>query len=105
MGGRLTRYAASGAPGLALSARRARAARTLGVAEGLDDEHKHVDVVAAREERAAREQLGQDAAHGPHVDGRRVVLVAQQQLRRAVPPRDDVAGLVRRVGLRQAGEA
>ena len=36
--------------------------------------------------------LGLDAPDGPHVDGGRVVLVLDEELRRAVPSRDHVLG-------------
>ena len=39
----------------------------------------------ALEDRTEAEELGEDTAHGPHVNGRRVVLAPQQELRRAVP--------------------
>lgn len=43
--------------------------------------------LVALEQRPQRQHLGQDAAGGPHVGGRRVVAGAQQQLRRAIPDR------------------
>jgi hypothetical protein len=49
-----------------------------------------VHVVAAGEERAAVDELHEDAADGPDVDGRRVVGGVEQQLGRAVPPRHHV---------------
>lgn len=39
------------------------------------------------------EQLAEDAAHGPDVDGGPVSLLAQQQLGRPVPQRDDLVGV------------
>ena len=44
------------------------------------------------EEDPSTEQLGKDAAHGPHVDGRVVVLAAGQQLRGAVVLGDHLQG-------------
>mmetsp|Transcript_105847 Transcript_105847/g.294711 ORF Transcript_105847/g.294711 Transcript_105847/m.294711 type:complete len:430 (+) Transcript_105847:189-1478(+) len=54
------------------------------------------------EERAAREDLGKDAAGAPNVHGRAVGGTLAQQLRRAVPARDDVLG---QLALRLGGDA
>mmetsp|Transcript_33334 Transcript_33334/g.99266 ORF Transcript_33334/g.99266 Transcript_33334/m.99266 type:complete len:427 (-) Transcript_33334:1908-3188(-) len=59
-------------------------------AERLDDELELVHIVLARQQRAPPEQLRHDAADRPDVDCCRVVFTRQQQLRRAVPPRDNV---------------
>jgi hypothetical protein len=49
-----------------------------GRAEHVDDEAELLQVVAAGEEGFAREELGEDAADGPHVDGGAVVLVLDE---------------------------
>ena len=54
----------------------------------------------AREEGVAGEQLGEDAADAPHVDGRVVPVVLHEQLRRAVPSRHHVPELGIGIGLR-----
>ena len=70
-----------------------------GHAEDLDDllqlvpleRHRLLPVhlgLLALEDRTEAEELGEDAAHGPHVNGRGVVLASQQELRRAVPDGD-----------------
>ena len=64
----------------------------VGRADEVDDELELVDVVLAGEQRLAAQQLREDAAHGPHVDGEGVLVAGEQQLGRAVPPRDDVLG-------------
>jgi hypothetical protein len=55
-----------------------------------EDEADLVEVVAAREQSAPAKHLGQDAAHRPHVDRRRVVGVETEQFGRAVPTRGHV---------------
>ena len=55
-----------------------------------------VDVITPWKDGLAQEQLAQDAARAPHID-RAVVAPRQDQLRRAVPARDDV--LCHRVAL------
>mmetsp|Transcript_31866 Transcript_31866/g.98600 ORF Transcript_31866/g.98600 Transcript_31866/m.98600 type:complete len:389 (+) Transcript_31866:276-1442(+) len=62
------------------------------LAEQVADELQLGEVVLALEERAPQHHLGEDAADGPDVDGGRVALVHEQQLRRTVPARDDVVG-------------
>jgi hypothetical protein len=49
-----------------------------------------VDFAVAGEKGAAVDHLGEDAAHGPHVDGGGVVLGAEQDFRGAVPQSDDL---------------
>lgn len=58
------------------------------------------------EEDAAAQQLGEDAAHRPDVDGRAIVAAAHQHLRRPVVLRHHLLGHVtRRVGLLNPGQA
>lgn len=52
----------------------------------LGDEAHLVHVVASGEERLAVDELHEDAANGPDVDGGGVVGGVEQQLGRAVPP-------------------
>ena len=70
----------------------------------LDYFHQLVDSRAAWEQRRAGEQLGEDTAEGPHVDGRGVLSGAEYQLGRSVEPRADVGhvGLALHEGLRRA---
>lgn len=49
-----------------------------------------VYVVSSLEDGLASEELGKDTAHGPDIDGRRVVLETQHNLRRSIPPRSNV---------------
>ena len=51
-----------------------------------------VEVVLAGEDGSASDELREDAAHGPHVDLLVVVLLAEDDLRRAIPPGHDVFG-------------
>mmetsp|Transcript_7259 Transcript_7259/g.24722 ORF Transcript_7259/g.24722 Transcript_7259/m.24722 type:complete len:287 (-) Transcript_7259:286-1146(-) len=75
--------------------------------EHVDDEPELLEVVAPREERLAAEELGEDAAHAPHVDGLIVRIVLHQELRRPVPPGDHVLGqlVLLRVVVHPAREA
>ena len=70
----------------------------------LDDLDHLSHVVLAREQRGARQKLGHDARHAPDVHRHRVVRRAEDQLRRAVVARADVAdvGLVGGQALRAA---
>lgn len=52
-----------------------------------------------RKQGLSGDHLAEDAAHGPHVDGLGVLGAVEQELRRPVPPRDDV--LHHEVGLRR----
>mmetsp|Transcript_10237 Transcript_10237/g.32369 ORF Transcript_10237/g.32369 Transcript_10237/m.32369 type:complete len:307 (-) Transcript_10237:291-1211(-) len=61
-----------------------------GGAEHVDDQPQLVQVVAPFEEGLACNHLCKDAAARPDVDGSGVVLVLDEELRRAVPARDDV---------------
>lgn len=64
-----------------------------------------VELVVAREEGGAEDELGEDGADGPDVDGAAVVLGAEEQLGGPVPARDDVGRHVL-VGVGEAaGEA
>jgi hypothetical protein len=63
-----------------------------GGAEDVEDEGELVVVVPAGKERAGGEQLGEDAADGPDVDGLGVAREGEHDLRRAVPARCDVLG-------------
>mmetsp|Transcript_23549 Transcript_23549/g.65475 ORF Transcript_23549/g.65475 Transcript_23549/m.65475 type:complete len:338 (-) Transcript_23549:390-1403(-) len=56
----------------------------------LSDSANHVDVVFSRENRSAAQDLAQDAADGPEVDGRCILLGQQHNLRGSVPARYDV---------------
>ncbi len=51
----------------------------------LGDEVELVHVVVAGEQRLPADELREDAAHRPHVDGRRVLGARQQQLGGPVP--------------------
>ncbi len=76
----------------------------LGRAPGLVDLGELVGVGVAGQVGHAQQQLGEDAAHRPHVDGGPVLLRGVQQLGRAVPARDDRGRephLGRRVDARQ----
>ena len=55
----------------------------------LEDAVELVDLRLAGEERLLHEELGEDAADRPHVDGRTVLLGTKQQLRCTVPQRHD----------------
>lgn len=59
-------------------------------ADGLADELDLVELVVAGHVGRAHDELGKDGADGPHVDGARVVLGAEEELGRAVPAGDDV---------------
>ena len=74
----------------------------------LRDQVELMDIVLAGEERPPAEQFGEDATDAPHVDGLRVLLPRQHDLRRAVPARRNVLGHEARVvllGVRDAREA
>lgn len=62
--------------------------------EGFSDEVQLVHIGLARPQRDPGQQLGEDAADGPDVDGRAVLRVAHQQLRGAVPPGGHVVRVV-----------
>mmetsp|Transcript_2767 Transcript_2767/g.7584 ORF Transcript_2767/g.7584 Transcript_2767/m.7584 type:complete len:260 (+) Transcript_2767:801-1580(+) len=64
-----------------------------GLAGDVADELELVLHVLARKQHTAREHLAHDAAYRPHVDAVRVV-VAQNQLRSAIPARDNVVRLL-----------
>lgn len=70
-------------------------------ANGLANHLDLVELVVPREEGGAHDELGEDGADGPDVDGARVVPGAEEELGRAVPARDDVGGHV----LVRVGEA
>ena len=63
-----------------------------GGAENTEDVVELVEVVLAREDGAVGEHLGQDAAHGPDVDGLRVALGVEHDLGGPVPPGGHVLG-------------
>mmetsp|Transcript_25471 Transcript_25471/g.78404 ORF Transcript_25471/g.78404 Transcript_25471/m.78404 type:complete len:353 (-) Transcript_25471:83-1141(-) len=65
----------------------------VGRAEDAEDSEQLVDFGIAREERATRSHFSEDAADGPEVDRRGVVLAAEQDLGGAVPERDDFVGV------------
>mmetsp|Transcript_44214 Transcript_44214/g.77091 ORF Transcript_44214/g.77091 Transcript_44214/m.77091 type:complete len:227 (+) Transcript_44214:248-928(+) len=56
-----------------------------GTAELVADEAQLGDIVLSGEQRGACEQLGEDAAHRPHVDRTAVLLTCEHDLRSAVP--------------------
>ena len=60
-------------------------------------------VVPAREERLAREHLGQDASNGPDVDGLCILLEGKHYLWRTVPSSGDVFSHEARLGARRFG--
>ena len=64
-----------------------------GRAAELGDQLDLVDLVSAGEDGLARQQLGHDAADGPHIHGTVVVDGAEQKLWGAVPQRDDAVGV------------
>ena len=70
-----------------------------GSADHVGDQIELVDVVLAREEGLAAQQLGEDAADRPDVDGLGVLLPREHDLRRAVPSRRHVLGHEARVVL------
>lgn len=59
----------------------------VGRAEQFDNHFELLDLGAAGQERLVQQQLAEDAASGPYVDGRGVCGALQQQLRRPVPQR------------------
>ena len=63
-------------------------------AERGDDHLQLLQRVAPREERFAAQQLGEDASDRPDIDGGPVVLVLDEELGRAVPPRRHILGEV-----------
>mmetsp|Transcript_36645 Transcript_36645/g.90485 ORF Transcript_36645/g.90485 Transcript_36645/m.90485 type:complete len:280 (+) Transcript_36645:895-1734(+) len=71
-------------------ARHARPQLLVGRAQQLEDVQQLLQLAVAGEQRLLAGQLGEDAPHGPHIDGAGVLRAAQQQLRRAVPPRRHV---------------
>lgn len=74
--------------------------RLVGLADQRRDELQLVDVVVARKERLTPEHLSEYAAHTPHVDRLVVVLDREHDLRRAIPPGDDVPDRQRNNGTR-----
>lgn len=58
----------------------------------LEDLGQLVDFVGALQEWLARQQLAEDAAHGPHVDGWAVFVGAEEEFGRAVPEGHDQLG-------------
>mmetsp|Transcript_36102 Transcript_36102/g.93777 ORF Transcript_36102/g.93777 Transcript_36102/m.93777 type:complete len:558 (-) Transcript_36102:101-1774(-) len=65
----------------------------VGGAQHAEDVEDLVDLAVAGEERAAADHLRKDAADGPDVNRRGVVLGAQEDLGRAVPQRDHLVGV------------
>lgn len=63
-------------------------------ADGLADHLDLVELVVAGHVRRAKDELCEDSADGPNVDGAAVVSGAEEQLRRAVPTGDDVGSHV-----------
>ena len=61
-----------------------------GRADGLADQVELLEVGLGGQEGLAQHELREDGAHAPHVDRAAVVARAVQQLRRPVPPRDDL---------------
>ena len=62
-------------------------------------------VALAAEQGGHVDELSKDAADGPHVDVRRVQLLAEQELRGAVPERDDHRRVVLEGGPVLSGQA
>lgn len=77
----------------------------VGRAQDLENLVELVDVVAALEEGARAQQLGQDTADRPDVNGLCVALEAEHDFGRAVPAGGDVFGHVASVLLRVDGKA
>lgn len=95
-GGRRLRRQPEG-PGIRQAAERRPGLRGGNAAE-LEDLGDLVDFVGALEEGVAGEELGEDAAHAPHIDGPSVGPGAEEEFRGAVPEGDDQLGqLGRRV--------
>lgn len=65
-----------------------------GGADGLADHLDLVELVVAGHVRRAEDELCEDGADGPNVDGAAVVSGAEEQLRRPVPAGDDVGSHV-----------
>ena len=63
-----------------------------GRADGLADDGDLLDLCVGGHVGVAHDELGEDAADGPDVDGARVVLGAEEKLRGPVPARDDLGG-------------
>ena len=63
-------------------------------AEGLLDQVELVEVRVAGQQRLSGEELAEDAADGPDVDGRAVLRVADEELGRPVPASGHVLGEV-----------
>ena len=58
----------------------------------LRDELQLLHIVSARKQRLPIQQLHENAAHRPHIDGSRVVVAVEQQLWSSVPARHNVLG-------------
>ena len=56
-----------------------------------------IDVGPTGKQRNAGRHLGKDTPHGPHIDGGRIAIGAQEKLRRPIPQCDDLIR-VRTVG-------
>jgi len=56
-----------------------------------------IDVGPTSKQRNAGRHLGKDTPHGPHIDGGRIAIGTQEQLRRPIPQCDDLIR-VRAVG-------
>mmetsp|Transcript_44586 Transcript_44586/g.104155 ORF Transcript_44586/g.104155 Transcript_44586/m.104155 type:complete len:414 (+) Transcript_44586:116-1357(+) len=65
----------------------------VGSAEQVAHHLQLLDLVRSRHQRPVQQQLAEDAAHRPHVDGEAVAFGAEQELWRAVPQRDHAAGV------------
>ena len=62
----------------------------VGGAHDLEDEVQLLSLGLAREEGLAGQELGEEAADGPHVDAGAVLVGTEEELRWAVPEGDDV---------------
>lgn len=62
-------------------------------AEESKDERELLDLGGARQQRAAEEELGEDAAERPQVGRRAIVAVAEEHFGGAVPAGGDVGGV------------
>ena len=85
-----------------------REAHLVGSTNHVGDQIELMDVILAREESLAAEQLCEDAADRPDVDGLRILLPREHDLGSPIPPRRHVFGHEARVvllGVRHSSEA
>lgn len=65
----------------------------VGGGDAPEDLEDLVNLGITSEQRLARAHLGEDAADGPHIDAGGVLAATEQNLRGAVPQRDDLVGV------------